>query len=189
MTQGKLIILSGPSGAGKTTIHDRLLKSTALKRRLVRSISTTTRAPRRGERNGREYFFVSRRMFEYKIRAGHFLEWARVFTHYYGTPVKPVREQLKTGKSVLLCIDVQGARQVLARAPESISIFVQAPSLAELKSRLCRRGTEDPEALAMRLETAQREMAQSMKYDYIVVNDDLSTAVCQVQTILTDALI
>jgi len=189
MSKGKIIILSGPSGSGKTTIHDRLLKSAAMSNRLVRSVSTTTRDPRRGEQNGRDYFFVSRRMFEYKIRAGHFLEWAKVFTDYYGTPARPVRDLLKTGKSVLLCIDVQGARQVMAKAPEAVGIFIQAPSMAELKSRLVHRGTETPEAVAVRLTAAQKEMRQAAQYDYVVVNDDLSRALRQVRTILGGVLV
>ena len=153
--KGKIILLSGPSGAGKTTIHERILKSEKLKGKVVRSISMTTRAKRPGECNGRDYFFVSRKMFEYKARAGYFLEYAEVFKNYYGTPAKHVKGLLAKGKNVLLCIDVQGARQVMKTCPEAVSIFVKTPSLGELQKRLSKRGTETAAELAVRLKTAK----------------------------------
>lgn len=176
--KGKIILLSGPSGAGKTTIHARILKTSKLKGLVVRSTSMTTRDRRPGERNGRDYFFVSRKMFQYKVRAGHMLEHAKVFTNYYGTPVKYVRDLLKKGKSVLLCIDVQGARQIMRKRPEAVSIFVKAPSLKELKKRLSKRGTESAENLKLRLNTAKKELEQIKRYDRVITNDKLKKA-CQ----------
>src|SRR5881392_3567491 len=108
MAKGKIIIISGPSGSGKTTLHKMLLESTKLKEKLVKSISVTTRPMRGGEKEGRDYIFVSVLKFQYKIKAGHFLEWQKVFDNYYGTPKKNVRDLLKAGKNVLLCIDVKG---------------------------------------------------------------------------------
>jgi len=184
--KGKLIILSGPSGAGKTTIHEKILVSKKLKGSLVRSISMTTRSKRPGEKDGREYFFVSRKMFTYKIRAGHFLEWARVFEHYYGTPFKSVQGLLKKGKNVLLCIDVQGAQQVVKKCPDAITIFIKPPSLNELKKRLLRRGTEDLQALTIRMKTAEKEMGAAKKYDYVIVNDDLTKACHQLEAFIAE---
>jgi len=174
--KGKIIILSGPSGSGKTTIHERLLKDKRLKGKVVRSVSMTTRASRPGERHGREYFFISPRMFEYKIRAGQMLEWARVFTSYYGTPAKPVRDLLNQGKSVLLCIDVQGARQVMKKCPEVISIFIKAPSVKELERRFKKRASEGPEELSLRLKTAKKELEQARYYQSVIVNDKVPIA-------------
>jgi guanylate kinase len=182
--KGNIIILSGPSGAGKTSIHERILKSKKLKGKVARSISMTTRERRKGERNGRDYFFVTKKMFEYKIRAGHFLEWAKVFTDYYGTPEKYVRDLLKQGKSVLLCIDVQGARQVMKKCPEAVSIFVKAPSLAELKKRLKKRATETREDLALRLKTAKKEMRQARSYGFVVINDVLARTCTKVEKVI-----
>ncbi|MEW5894880.1 MAG: guanylate kinase [Candidatus Omnitrophota bacterium] len=184
MTRGKIFILSGPSGSGKTTIHEHILSSKALKNKLVRSISMTTRPRRENEKQGREYFFVSRKMFEYKIRAGHFLEWAKVFTNYYGTPAKKVNDVVAKGKSVLLCIDVQGAAQIKACYPEAISIFIMPPSQKELESRLRKRSTEDKKALGIRLSEAKQEMAKAKDYNHVVINKDLPTACNQVKEII-----
>lgn len=184
--KGEIFILSGPSGAGKTSIHERVLKSKKLRGKIVRSVSMTTRNPRDGELHGRDYFFVSKKMFEYKIRAGHFLEWAKVFTNYYGTPTGYVRNILKQGKNVLLCIDVQGAWQVMKACPDAVSVFIKAPSLEELKKRLSRRGTETREDLAIRLKTARKEMMQVGTYDYVVINRDLSKACREVADIIVN---
>lgn len=182
--KGRIFILSGPSGVGKTTIHEKILLSKTLKGRVVRSVSMTTRPKRKGEVHGRDYFFVSLKMFLYKIRVGQFLEWAKVFDQYYGTPFKQVQKLLGRGKSVLLCIDVQGAAQVMKRCPEAVSIFVKAPSLMELKKRLLKRGTENEETMMKRLRLSRQEMKQAKTYTHVVVNKNLASACCEVERII-----
>jgi guanylate kinase len=181
---GRVIVLSGPSGAGKTTLHDLLLKAPAFRGRLTRSISATTRAPRGTEQHGREYLFLTRNMFTYKTRAGHFLEWARVFDNYYGTPLRNVRELLRRGKSVLLCIDVQGALEVKRKVPEALLIFVKAPSMKELERRLSARATDNAQSVALRLKAAAKELKQAGKYDHVIVNDDLPRAYAELAALL-----
>ncbi|MFH0753488.1 MAG: guanylate kinase [Candidatus Omnitrophota bacterium] len=185
---GRIIILSGPSGAGKTTLHDLLLKTPAFVGRTIRSISATTRLPRGEERHGREYYFLTRKMFEYKIKAGHFLEWMRVFDHYYGTPMKQVRENLRRGKNVLLCIDVKGALLVKKKMPQALMIFVKTPTIKELRRRLESRGTDTPESIALRLKTAQEELQQESRYDQVIVNDDLKKAFLTLVSVLEKGL-
>jgi guanylate kinase len=188
MRTGRVIILSGPSGAGKTTLHDRLLKAPDFSGCLIRSISATTRKPRGQERHGREYLFLSKAMFEHKIRTGQFLEWMKVFDNYYGTPVKNVREALKKGKHVLLCIDVKGAAVVRKKIPDALMIFVKTPTLQELRRRLEGRGTDTRESVALRLKTAREELKEAKKYDHIVVNDDLEKAFICLKDVLHKAL-
>jgi guanylate kinase len=185
---GRLIILSGPSGAGKTTLHDLLSQSARFKGRVIRSISATTRKPRAGERHGRDYFFMSQKMFAYKIRAGQLLEWAKVFDNYYGTPLKNVRDKLKAGKGVLLCIDVQGARQVKKKVPDAFSIFVKPPSLDHLRQRLKNRGTDTHRAVALRLKTAAQELKEAKRYDQVIINDDLGRARRELEDVIGSAL-
>ena len=131
--KGKIFILSGPSGSGKTSLYKKLLES---QRRVVKTISVTTRRRRPGEKDGRDYFFVSPRMFFYKKRRGLFLETQKIFDHYYGTPKKCVADFLRGGKNVLLCIDVKGAKVVRRKFPKAISIFIKTPSLIETQIRL-----------------------------------------------------
>ncbi len=185
---GRVIILSGPSGAGKTTLHDLLLKSPLFVGRIIRSISATTRAPRGVERHGREYFFLTRKMFEYKIRSGQFLEWMKVFDNYYGTPMKNVRESCRQGQHVLLCIDVKGARVVKKKVPDAIMIFVKTATLDELRRRLEKRGTDSAQSVALRLKIAREELRQESKYDHVIVNDDLSRAFQKLMSLLRQAL-
>jgi len=172
--KGKIIIISGPSGSGKTTLYQKLLDSPRLKSKLAKSISVTTRPCRPGEKHGHDYFFVSRRMFAYKKRANHFLESQRVFDNHYGTPQKNVKEILSGGKSVLLCIDVKGARVVRKKFPQAASFFIKAPSLNVLKKRLTCRGSENKKTVKLRLDTAKEELKDAQYYDKVFVNRDLA---------------
>ena len=184
MTKGKIVIISGPSGSGKTTLHKKLLSSKKFKGRLVKSVSVTTRPIRQGEKGGRDYVFVPERKFLHQIKTNHFLEWQKVFDHYYGTPQKTVHELLEAGKNVLLCIDVKGANVVSQKYPEAIRIFIKGPSLAALKKRLKDRGSEGALALKVRLQTARRELREAKNYDYILVNDNLAKALRELGQIL-----
>jgi len=179
--QGRLFIISAPSGAGKTT-----LRQAALMRfpDLTYSISYTTRTPRPGELNGRDYVFISPAEFEAGIRAGRWAEWARVHGQCYGTSAEALDQALAAGRDVLLDIDVQGARQICRRFPESVTIFILPPSLEVLEQRLRSRGTDRPEAIDLRLQNARREMAQTDAYRHVIVNDDLATAVAELIAIL-----
>lgn len=184
MVKGKIFILSGPSGSGKTTLHQKLLASPRLRNRLAKSISVTTRPKRKGERHGRDYMFVSPRMFRYKKRSGHFLESEEVFGNFYGTPLNKVRQLLRQGKNVLLCIDVKGARTVRRKYPQAITLFVKAPSFAVLAQRLQGRGSEHQDIVRQRLRTAKRELKEAVKYDYVIVNDNLNKAYRQLEGIV-----
>jgi guanylate kinase len=179
---GPLIILSGPSGSGKSTVVARLLERTVLPLRL--SVSATTRSARPGEVDGVQYHFWTRSQFEAAIEAGEFLEWANVYGNYYGTlksEVGPVRDR---GKGVLLEIDVQGAAAVRQKCPDSVSVFLRACSMEEYEKRLRKRHTESEEAIQRRLAAARLELAHESEYDYTVLNDDVETAVAQLEAII-----
>ena len=171
--QGSVIVISAPSGAGKSTLVERLLQSVP---GLRFSISHTTRAPRPGERNRREYFFVRPAQFRSMIARGEFLEWAKVYGNYYGTSWKQVRAAGRARHDILLDIDIQGHAQVRRRLPEAISAFVLPPSLAELERRLRRRHLDAPEVIEKRLAKAREEIGHWPEYDYLVVNDRLPAA-------------
>ncbi len=175
------VFISGPSGAGKSTIIRKLLESN---NNLVLSVSYTTRDPRPGELNGKDYFFVSMEEFEEKIRTGAFLEYARVHDHFYGTSQDWVKEREKSGLDVLFDIDVQGVEQVKKKAPQGCFIFVVPPDMDTLKQRLSLRGTETTESMNLRLRNAMKELAYWKNYDYLVVNDDLERAVHEVSAIM-----
>lgn len=178
--RGHLIVLSGPSGAGKGTIVKELLK----RRNADLSVSCTTRAPRPGEEDGKAYFFISPEEFERREKAGDFLESARVFENRYGTPKSAVEEKLAKGRDVILEIDVQGAKQVKSRFPEARLIFIEPPSMEELSARLAGRGTETEEQLAIRTAQAEEEMSHAGEYDFRVVNDSLLEAVEEIEAYL-----
>ncbi len=176
MPKGKIIIISGPSGSGKTTLHKMLLESFKLQGVLIKSISATTRSPRPGETPGLDYIFLTQKQFEYRRKIGYFLEWQKVFTAYYGTPVKTVKSLIREGKHVLLCIDVKGAEVVRKKFPDVVSIFIKVPNLSILKKRLMARGSENQVDLKVRLKTAQEELCESNHYDYVIINDRLNEA-------------
>lgn len=181
MRKGALLIISAPSGAGKTTICRKLL---ARRKDLRYSTSCTTRPPRPGEKDGKAYFFLSRDEFKRSIRRNEFLEWAMVHDEYYGTPRRFVEETLAGGRDVIMAIDVQGAMSIRRRHPAAILVFVLPPSLDALKARLT--GRRDPQELvAKRLASSRGELAAAKDYDYVVVNDDLEKAVGQISCILT----
>lgn len=180
--RGWLIVLSSPSGGGKTTICDRLLRRNC---RLKRSISMTTRPPRGQERQAREYYFIDKLEFQKSIRTRQFLEWTQVHGHYYGTLKAEVEKQQRSGRDVVLVIDVQGGVAVKQRNPEAILIFIKPPSFKILEARLRGRGTDDRKTISGRLRHARWEMAQALKYDYVVVNQRLSEAVRQIEAVLT----
>lgn len=179
---GILTVLSGFSGAGKGTIIKRLLEKYPQDYAL--SISATTRAPRPGEEDGREYFFRSTEQFEEMIRGDELLEYAKYVSNYYGTPKAYVQEQLKNGKDVILEIEIQGALKIKEKYPDTVLVFVTPPSFAELEYRLTARGTEAPEVIRERLCRADEECRGMEAYDYLLINDELETCVEQLHAIL-----
>ncbi|TYP60003.1 guanylate kinase [Thermosediminibacter litoriperuensis] len=179
--KGMLIVLSGPSGAGKGTLCNLLLRK---RPELTLSVSVTTRPPRPGEVHGVNYFFTDRENFEKMIKKGEFLEWARVYHNYYGTPRRFVEEQLKAGKDVILEIDIQGARQVKENCPDAVFIFILPPDIEELKNRIKKRGSETEESFNLRIKSAEEELKAISYYDYAVVNDDLEAAVEKLESII-----
>ena len=179
--KGLLIVISAPSGTGKTTLTHMLLKAFP---NMEFSVSYTTRKPRPGEVNGKDYFFVDRDTFERMIEEGDFLEWAEVYGNLYGTSKSQVLKALNEGKDVLLDIDTQGALQVKKNFPEAVLIFILPPSLKELERRLRSRGTDDEETIERRLKTARVEIERAPLYDYIVVNDVLEEAFEKLKSIV-----
>ena len=168
---GRLFVVSAPSGAGKTTLCKAARKQLP---HLVYSISTTTRAPRPGEEAGKDYFFVDEGLFRKGIENGQWAEWAKVHDHYYGTSAEFIDRHLEAGRDVLMDIDVQGARQILKRYPEAVTIFIMAPSMDALRQRLEGRGQDDPAVIEKRLRNAAEEIANKDWYRHVLVNDDLA---------------
>ena len=167
------IIVSSPSGAGKTTLVEAVLKKN---KTVSRVITATTRAPRKGEKDGKDYHFWTIKQFEQAIKKHQMLEWAQVHTHYYGIPKKSVDSLLKKNICPILVIDVQGARTVKAQYPQAAMIFIVPPSLRELKKRILGRN-DNTQDIEMRLETAKKEMKELDQYDYALLNDDLQEAI------------
>ncbi len=174
--KGRLFVISAPSGAGKTTLIQQVMVRVP---GVSYSVSHTTRPPRPGEIDGKDYFFVTEPVFEQMIQAGEWLEWARVHGNYYGTSRVFVEKQLTAGSNLLLDIDVQGARQVMDAGLDPVTIFILPPSIEELRQRLEKRGTDSAQTIALRLENAKKEIALKHLYQYVVKNDDLTTAANQ----------
>lgn len=180
--KGLLVVFSGPSGTGKGTVMKALLEQDP---NLRLSVSATTRKPRPGEEDGREYHFLSKEEFDGMVRSGRMLESACYCGNYYGTPAEPIERWTAEGHDVFLEIEVQGGAQVEEKMPDAVSIFVLPPSLEELEKRLRGRGTEAEETVQKRLKAARGEIPYAEKYDYVVVNDSVSQAAEQIQKILS----
>ena len=180
--RGMLIVLSGPSGVGKGTVRKAIFDQPG--NDFQYSISITTRKPRPGEVNGKDYFFVSKEEFEQKIQAGEMLEYAKYVDNYYGTPLKWINDTLDAGKDVFLEIEVNGAMQVRSKSPNGVFIFLTPPDLMELKQRLIHRGTDSMEVINKRIKKAFGEIEMMQNYDYAVVNDEVPNAVEKVKEII-----
>ena len=179
--RGTLFVVSSPSGGGKGTIIRHVLK---VVENLRYSVSYTTRAPRLGEVDGREYFFVNREIFEEMVAAGEFLEWACVHGNLYGTAKDQVIEDTASGADIILEVDVQGAASVRQLLMDSVSIFILPPSYEVLRQRLIARGTDSPEELELRLRNAPEELKQYSSFDYVIINDEIEKAVGQLASII-----
>ncbi|OGS19010.1 MAG: guanylate kinase [Elusimicrobia bacterium RIFOXYA2_FULL_40_6] len=179
--KGLIIVISAPSGAGKTTICREVLKK--LKDSVV-SVSVTTRKPRHGEKNGKDYFFVSEQKFKNMISNKDFAEWALVHGNYYGTPKKPLLNTINNGKNIMLIIDVQGGEKIKRIFPDELFIFIVPPSKKALEQRLMNRAQDNKETIKVRLKNAKKEMAYAKNYDFVVVNDKLNNATAQIIAII-----
>lgn len=181
MDEGLLVVISGPSGAGKGTICKKLLKDM---NDLKLSVSATTRNPREGEIEGISYYFIDEEEFKKRIKNEEFLEYAKVYGNFYGTPKKEVFEHLKAGDDIILEIDTQGALQVKKNYPMGVFIFILPPTLTELKNRIEGRGTDSREVILRRMECAYEELSYAFEYDYIVLNDQVDAATEKVKHII-----
>lgn len=179
--RGLLIVLSGPSGAGKGTVCKQLMPTVT---NLSYSVSATTRKPRPGEVDGVHYFFKTTEQFQHMIEQDRLLEWAEIYGNYYGTPLEYVDQELTQGRNVLLEIDVQGALQVKKKFPQGVFVFLIPPSLNELRKRILGRGTETEESFHARFGSAASEMEYIVHYDYAVVNDQVDAAVAKLRAII-----
>ena len=182
MGKGKIFIVSGPSGVGKSTVLKTLFERNS---NLYFSVSATTRAPREGETDGVSYHFLDRETFQAWIDRDEFLEYAEYVGNYYGTPRKYVDEAAEAGRDAVLDIEIQGARQVMSRRPEAVSVFIAPPSWEELERRLTARGTDTPEKIRQRLERAREELRGAPEYKYCVVNGTAEEAAAELAAIIT----
>jgi len=178
---GKLVIISAPSGTGKGTVINELLKQ---RPDFVFSVSATTREPRPGEDNGVDYHFITKQRFKEMIDSDEFLEYAEYVGEYYGTPATPVEKSIDSGVTILLDVEVQGAKQVMKKRNDAISIFITPPDMQELENRLRGRGTDSEEKLTARLKRAQLELEEKSNYNHIVVNDDAFKAAHEILSII-----
>ncbi|MCM1367304.1 MAG: guanylate kinase [Roseburia sp.] len=180
MDKGLLVVISGPSGAGKGTIYRNIINGTDM----MRSVSVTTRKPRPGEVEGVDYFFRTEEQYQQMIAAGEFLETAAVYNNFYGTPKAPVFENLEKGRDVLFEVDVHGAASIKKKYPETVTIFIMTPDFKTLEARLRSRGTETEKSLKTRLGAARHELSKYKMFDYIVFNDSVEDATKSVLDII-----
>lgn len=181
-TKGLVIVLSAPSGAGKTSLCQLLMRR---RDTITYSISCTTRPRRPGEKDGRDYFFVTEKQFLARVKRNAFVEWARVHGHYYGTPKSQLRKVINSGKDIVLDIDVQGGRSIRRTYPGAVMVFIMTPTFAELERRLRARNKDTDEVICRRLKNARREVKELPRYDYLVINDDLKRAARELDAIIT----
>jgi len=179
--KGKLIVISAPSGTGKGTVINELLK---LRPDFAFSVSATTRKPRPNETHGVEYIFLPHEQFQKMINDDEFLEHAQYVGEFYGTPVKPIKDSISSGNNIILDIEVQGAKQVMSKDIEAVTIFIEAPDMEELENRLRGRGTDSDEKINARLERAKQEIKEKEHYDYVVVNDNATRAAKEILEII-----
>ncbi|SHH09827.1 guanylate kinase [Tepidibacter thalassicus] len=179
--EGLLIVVSGPSGAGKGTICKELLRKNS---EIKLSVSATTRSPREGEIHGVNYYFITKETFQDMIDKDEFLEYANVYDNFYGTPKKYVFETLSKGEDVLLEIDIQGAMSVKQKYPNGVFVFILPPSLEELKNRIVKRGTESEEDIKKRFGSALSEIEKIENYNYFIINEDVEKSACELQNII-----
>jgi len=182
---GRIFVISAPSGAGKSTLCNYLLNEM---KDLSFSVSYTTREPRKGEVEGKDYFFTDKKLFETWIQEDRFVEYAFVHGNYYGTSKDYLEQSIKEGKNIILEIDVQGARQIRKKFDDAVLIFIDPPSFEELKKRLVNRGTDSEEIIRQRLEAAENEMSASNFFDYIIVNDDFEKASKELKKLIEDKI-
>ncbi|MBN1622196.1 MAG: guanylate kinase [Endomicrobiales bacterium] len=179
--KGIIIVISAPSGAGKSTLYKKLVKTVP---NLSYSISYTTRSRRKGEVNGRDYFFVTEPKFKSLIKKGEFVEWARVHGNYYGTSRRLIERIINSGRDIILDIDVQGAVSIRKLYPTAVLIFIMAPSFKELEKRIRKRKKDSEETIKKRLCNARKELKFMPHYDYLVINDKLSNSLCKIKSII-----
>ncbi len=182
LAQGLLLVISGPSGAGKGTVCKALMEKHP---QISYSVSATTRLPRAGEVEGSHYYFKTREEFEAMIAQDELVEWAPVYDNYYGTPKGPVMDALQRDQDIILEIDIQGALQVKEKYPDGVYIFIVPPSLDELRKRIEGRATDTQEVIAKRMKAAAGEVAQACKYEYIIINDTIENAVHKLEAVIT----
>lgn len=180
--KGKLIVISGPSGSGKSTVVNRAIQG---RKDMCFSTSVTTRSPRPGEVDGKDYFFIDPQRFQEMVERDELLEHAQYVAHSYGTPRAFVEQKLNEGLNVILDIEVQGARQVREKMQNAVLIFIIPPSLEELRRRLVNRGTDAADVIEARLQRAAEELKEAYLYDYLIINDDLDTAAREFTSIVT----